>query len=170
MAHQEPGQIAWDLYRNAFTDGEHVVVVDDFDDFYWGRLKSTDGGVCLTRPDGQSDELRWGDIAFMAHDGFPVKRIMGMSETEAARIAEATPTEKIRQCMKDWSAIKDPAPRYIFSGDPFVHGPFQVVGIHNAGNSGPAFWDNPEEEVLVLRARDGAVLHSYDMDSMFAAR
>ena len=146
-----------------------MVVGDCWDSFFWGSLKSTNDGVVLTRPDGRSDELRWGEVAFMAHDGFPVRRVMGMSETEAARIAEGTSTEQIRQCMMDWQRVKEPS-HYVFRGDPFVYGPFSVEAIHNRGNSGPEFWDEYDEEVLVLHSRDGAVMHSYDTDDLFFAR
>lgn len=157
----EPTQKAWELYRSAFKDGEHVVVGDCWDTFFWGKLTSTNDGIVLTRPDGQTNNLLWGEVSFMAHDGFPVKRVMGMSATEAARISEGTSTEQIRQCMMEWEKLKESS-HYVFRGDPFVIGPFSVEAIHNRGNSGSEFWDESDEEVLVLHSRGGAVMHSYD--------
>lgn len=65
----------WDLFHSMFKEGEQVVVIDEDDSFHWGYLFSSDvGGIHLTRPK-RSEFIKWEDIVFISHDGFPVKKL-----------------------------------------------------------------------------------------------
>ena len=94
------------LYRSQFKDGELVVVEDDNGDFHWGKLETGDESIKLKRP-GRAVELFWDEILFIAHDGFPVKRIRGMSEETATILAEQTDTDAIRAVLSLPGGPKD---------------------------------------------------------------
>ena len=72
-----PSKNAWELYNSCFSDGQNVVIVTDFDAFEWGTLRTTSTGCWLARRGRKDRFFRWEDIRFMAHDGFPVERLMG---------------------------------------------------------------------------------------------
>lgn len=168
---------SWRIYCSAFKDGEHVVLEDDDGMFWWGVLTTDKYGIRLTRPDGKDHYTYWEDVTFMAHDGFPVRKIMQMSQEEAEKRAGDLDTDIIRAALnnevfdRDWDRGTRPrpaSPRYIFGGGcPFVFGPCSIEAIHNLGNNGPRFWGEDNEEVLVLRTDDGAICHSYDMSHLF---
>lgn len=173
----EPSDLAWHVFRSEFKDGEHVVLEDYDGNFQYGKLAhATDDGILLVRPNGRSLFVHWEDIVFMAHDGFPVAEIMGMSYHEAVERAGQTPTKVIREKLKSLVSPRKPPPpkepRHPYplsfgGGCPFVFGPCYVEDLLHPGNNGPRFWGEDTEETLVLRAVDGAVCHSYDMSHLF---
>jgi len=73
----------WDLFLRDFHEGDEVVFICGEDEFYWGRLifpKSLverDNGFILRDVHGRERAFLWDDVAFMAHDGFPVKQLKG---------------------------------------------------------------------------------------------
>jgi hypothetical protein len=54
-----------------------------------------------------------------------------------------------------------------YGGCPFYAGPCEIVAVHNRGHIGPDYWHEDDCEVLVARADDGAMLHSYDSAHLF---
>ena len=62
---------AWEVFRSAFKDGEYVVVETDLGVFYYGKLKSFNDALELTRIDRHSVVIPWDKVEFIAHDGFP---------------------------------------------------------------------------------------------------
>lgn len=151
---------AWAVYRSAFKDGEQVIAEDEFGQFHWGKLLTTEDGITLTRPGGISTVLPWDELEFICHDGFPVKRIMGMSQDEAGKRARRTPTSIIRE------ALDRPLTKYVGGGCPWV-AECQLVETHNLGNVGPRFYGEDDEEVMVFAGAGGGVMHSYDTEHLF---
>jgi len=173
---------AWEVFRSAFKDGEDVIVERDDGKFFWGKLTARDDDLMLTRPGGRDEFFDWDEIEFMAHDGFPVKHLMGMSIEEAESRAEQTNADVIRalldRTLKRQRRLKpvptpSPPPRRYGGGCPWIidDDAVEVIAVHNPGNRGPkfAYWDMSDAgETFVFRAADGALMHNYDSDHLFA--
>lgn len=105
MAEMEPTKRAWEVFRSVFTDGDTVVVEDSEGRFFKGKLKAHDLYVRLTRSGGNSVDLDWDDIEFMAHDGFPVRKLMGMNRHEAElRAKKWVGVSGIATIVKSWNS------------------------------------------------------------------
>ena len=176
---------AWRLFWNTFKQGEHVVIVTDVDEFFWGRLgKVTGDGLMLDNPEvfgGKFISKRvflWDEIRFMAHDGFPVRRLMGADGSKSIeRINTGETYNQIRQLLKTPSPSVDyelighgdvgsPLGTAVF-GDPFI-----IEGVSmkllNPGNAGGEYWeDHPYEEVIVCKAKDGAMGLLYELSTIY---
>jgi hypothetical protein len=167
-------QKAWDVFRASFQDGESVVAEDDVGRFFYGKLQAEEEGITLVRP-SKSTFLEWDEIEFIAHDGFPVQPIMGMSAEEAELRASMEPTDIVRAMLEQ--SIDRPRERKVKTkavhfggGCPWFAGPVRLLAIHNRRNSGPKFWCWPYDslgEVMVFGSGDGAVMHSYDSEHLF---
>ncbi|MCK5604805.1 hypothetical protein KAR91_23145 [Candidatus Pacearchaeota archaeon] len=72
------------LFEGMFKIGEEVVAIDDEDRFFWGKLQSYDEcGFTLSKGKGiASVKLDWEETQFMAHDGFPVQKLLGADGSE----------------------------------------------------------------------------------------
>lgn len=155
---------AWRVFRGAFRDGEQVIVEDDTGDFWWGTLLAKEEALVLTRPNGKSVEIEWDDVVLIAHDGFPIKELRGMSAQAAAVLAEKTNAEIIER-------LCNPPPKrrgmWLGGGCPFVAGPMVLSAIHNQGNRGSRYWYSDAAEVLEFVSKEGAILHNYDTDHLF---
>lgn len=78
MTRRKLDRDAWDLFNRCFKRGEEVFVITDEDRVYWGRLGAvTEDEFVLSRPGGVVTSLKWWDIRWMSHDGFPVRRLLG---------------------------------------------------------------------------------------------
>lgn len=165
MGSMTPTDLMWSLYRESFKERDLVVVEDDWGHFYWGTVTTSDEGITLTRPGKRQKFLFWDEILFMAHDGFPVKAIRGLSDEEASKLAIKTPTEAIRGLLDP----KDDPTRYISMGGgcPFWFGPFSVAHFLNRGNTGSQHWGEDTEELVILSSRDGAKCHVSDLSHHF---
>lgn len=73
-----------DLFEGMFKIGDEVVAINDEDRFYWGKLQSYDAhGFALSKGKGiASVKLDWEEIQFIAHDGFPVQKLLGADGSE----------------------------------------------------------------------------------------
>lgn len=171
---------AWAVLRAAFPDGEFVIVEDCDGIFYRGKLTARNTGILLVRPHGVSHEIDWDDVELIAHDGFPVQPLLGMTRQEADIRAKRTDPSKVRQLLDDkhkleidaaykrgYETGKHIATPRIGGGCPFIAGPLRLTTIHNKGNTGPRFQYSDAGEVLVFQAADGALMHSYDTDHLF---
>lgn len=182
--------IAMAIYRSAFKDGEQVVVEDDDGEFIWGTLSTRDDGITITRPHGKPNrKLEWKQITFMAHDGFPVSEIVGMSDAAMLKFCWELPTSAFRNALdalakehaskqktpakkatakKTLEENKKPPYEIVYGGGcPFVIEDVVVKDLFFVGNNGPAYWDEWDEETLVLESKDGAIMHSFDMSHLF---
>ena len=92
---------AWDLYHSMFKEGDEVVIVTEEEDhFEWGKIKTEKDGCRLTRPGQKSKYFDWDNIRFLAHDGFPVKKLMGADGSKTIEKIDTTKTqEAIREAL-----------------------------------------------------------------------
>jgi hypothetical protein len=139
-----------------------VIVEDSYGRFHWGTLATSDECLRLTRPGGYSAEIPWRRVELVAHDGFPVRRLMGMTPAEATKRASETP-ETIIEELRNGTFRGG----YLCGGCPFVAGPLNPIAVYNRGNAAPQFWDSEFCETFVFQAADGAVMHSYDTGHLF---
>lgn len=239
----------WELYRAAFKEGDEVVIISSFDEYYWGKLETRgDAGCTLHRPGRKSLDLPWDEIAFMSHDGFPIRKLRGADGSALADKLDTKDTEKaLRHALErspcshckrlvptaelefaksyfdkawairsEYNAIKrkeiargsmdwfaDAAarcgtddqpgatrvpehdmPNYEKGarvckkcqkklikistrwGDPWETGEAEAV-LFNAGNKGPDYWGEDDEEALILIAPDGAIGHLFNLPRIF---
>ena len=80
-----PCKEAWELFRSCFNDDDDVVIVTDNDTFDLGTLCIGKGGLWLDHGSQFERFFKWEAVLFMAHDGFPVKRLMGPGEGEVVK-------------------------------------------------------------------------------------
>ncbi len=166
MDKASPTKKAWEVFRSVFTDGENVVLETSSGRFHYGKLRAELDRVVLTRLSGVRRVVDWDDIEFMAHDGFPVGKLMGMTPEEAEERASVSADDIVRELMHaDPGSIDEP--ERVGGGCPFVAGPMELRQVFNRGNNGPGFWYRDDCEVLEFVAADGAVMHSYDTDHLF---
>lgn len=162
----------WSIFHECFKVGDDVVLIDDEDRVFCGKLKSFDAGGCHIRRPGwkvMTEVHFWKDIEFMSHDGFPVRKLLGADGSESIL---SWHKEDIRgKIIKilDGSRLHrvEPLKRIrIARGDPFlIEG---VTGrLFNVGNHGPQWWDSYFEECLCLTAPDGAKALLYDLKNVY---
>jgi len=168
--------LAWKVYRSAFKDGDEITIEDDKGDFHWGKLVTSNEIITLTRLGGWSKSFFWHEIVFMCDDGFPFKEIMGMSREEAELRADQTDTriirDKLSKLVQQVKHVPDKRKsperqKRIGGGCPFVYGPAEISDLLNPGNNGPNFWGEDDEELLILKASDSAIAHSFDLSHLF---
>jgi len=174
MNNQTPTDIAWKIYREAFTDGDFIVAEDYKGDYLWGKLeKTTNDGILITRPGHKSRFLEWADITFLAQDGFPVRELMEMTYDQACELADQTDHIQIRLDLLRLAKERRQTPGYIPTrtmggGCPFVFENVEVIDLLFPGNCGPKFWeywdDRDDEETLILQSKDGALCHCFDLN------
>ena len=191
----------WKVFKECFEEGEEVVVVLEDGKFDWGKLSYDEEGIDLAKGSGiASMSHDWIDIRFMAHDGFPVKKVMcPPTDTLLEKLDTTDIQDLIRQtltytlCGKCKEAIADPAPyvncekcreiqrekdrvwRENIDGRRRSFGfghPFLIEGVSatliNKGNNGPEYYEMDYLiETLVLKSKDGAIAHLWDLESIF---
>ncbi len=171
---------AWDLYRRCFKEGDEVIVIDDDDRVFWGKLNTEELGITL-RHAKRSHFLYWEDVRFMSHDGFPVRRLVG-ADGDPSILKEKSAKDAIRAALtKEFSGREDkssywptgyrrPIPSFRGRfGDPFdVLVPCEVE-LYNSGNTGWYWYGQDYEECLVLTAPDGARAQLFDLSTVFYA-
>lgn len=92
------GPKAWELYRACFKEGDEVILMDDDDTFYWGKLETHETFCRLHRSHKRPTDVNWNKVVFMSHDGFPVKRIRESSA--AAKALERVNTANVRAAVR----------------------------------------------------------------------
>lgn len=153
-------ELLWRVFREKFKDGEEVVVEDFRGQFHYGRLRSFDDHIEITRP-RCAVALKWWEVEFVAHDGFPVRKLRSMTFEEAERRASQTPDQLIRDAFDGKVALRG---RRLGGGCPFVIGDASPTRIINRGSL--AVWDN-SVETMEFVAPDGAAMHSYCTSHLF---
>ncbi|MCX6766160.1 MAG: hypothetical protein NT170_00025 [Candidatus Moranbacteria bacterium] len=71
---------AWELFKKDFQKGQFVVIITEDDRLDWGLLHFDEVDVgMLTLASGlrPARTYHWNQIIFMAHGGFPVRKIFG---------------------------------------------------------------------------------------------
>jgi len=96
-------QTMWDLYHSAFKEGDEIVVIDHNDFMYWGKGETRgDVGCTLHRIEGDTVDLKWEEIIFMAHDGFPVSKLRGVEgHIIVEQIDTSDTTNALRRVMTE---------------------------------------------------------------------
>lgn len=169
----------WELFDECFNIGDDVIVVDVFDQFYWGKLIKTTETECVVQRRARTDYLSWDDIRFMAHDGFPVKKIKG--KWENLELLDNSKTMSIIRRSLD----KTPHPSRTRFGDPFDITEPVTSWLYHPGNSGRKYWNRfwnehlqqylspahrtlgyETEEVIVMEAKDGACAELWDLTTI----
>lgn len=149
-----PTPNAWTLYRTMFGHGDEVFIVTEDDCFDWGRIGcSDDHGVTLTRAGMRSRFYSWDAVGFMAHDGFPIKQIMGSNPLPLTEGCSVLETVRDSFDRGSWST-------HVVWGDPWLIGPVQTR-LLNRGRTHPNDW--MFEEVVICEAADGLRGLLYDV-------
>ncbi len=158
---------AWDLWRSQFTDGDEIIVLDERERMWRGPHLATEDHLIVNPGEVREVRLCWIDVVFVAHDGFPARKLMGADGSQTAERIDTTDTrEALRQFFHLANLPPEPRPvQFAFSDPWWVEGAEGV--LHFAGNDGPDHWVEDEEEVLVLQASDGARAMLWGAGSIF---
>lgn len=164
----------WTLLCNMFKERDEVVLVLEDDTFAWGALHTLSDGVELCRQSRRTKFYPWEQIRFMAHDGFPVRKVTG---PPSDHIIEDIDTTEVQQAVRGLldAAKPKPKPRTggwrrasgigIGFGDPFV-----IEGVSaTLCNPGRLFTPGEEcEETIVMRSPEGAGGLLWDIPTIHA--
>jgi hypothetical protein len=85
---------AWTIWRSLFRDGDEIFVITEDDEVVWGKLKSGRLYCHLSPLVGKKRSLPWDEIRFAAHDGFPVKKLLGPG-TKSLELEDTTDTQAV---------------------------------------------------------------------------
>jgi len=174
----------WELFESCFKEGDEVVVIDEDDRFHWGRMTFDKQGLgfALYNP-YKAVAFLWDDVRFMAHDGFPIRKLLG---ADGSRTIELLDTLNTQESIREALSIE--FPQKIISarlGDPFdIEG--VVARLYHAGNSGLSYWNRfynsllqkyhseahreagwEREEVIVMESKDGAKAELWDLTTVY---
>lgn len=157
---------AWKIYNKCFKDGDTVIIVTEDDGVYYGILKTEETGCYIRRKNSfkklQNGHLfEWEIIRFMAHDGFPCKQLLG-ADGHPSIEKERSENQKIRAAFQCEYGLETT----LVYGDPYLIENVTAV-LHNSGNTGDKYWDELDEEVLVMTSKDGAVGCLWDLSTIF---
>ncbi|MCJ2512481.1 MAG: hypothetical protein LN409_03910, partial [Candidatus Thermoplasmatota archaeon] len=86
---------AWELYHACFKEGEEVIVITDGEDYHWGKLETVgEEGCRLHRAEVKDPPLlKWRDVSFMSHDGFPIRTLQGADGSRVIEKLDTTDTQ-----------------------------------------------------------------------------
>ncbi len=93
-----PSMDGWELWDAMFRKGDEIIIIDDDDRVRFGVIgEITDAWFVLKPRGGQSGYIRWDNVRFACHEGFPVRKIMGdwrsvqklRGRTSAAKVRSA---------------------------------------------------------------------------------
>lgn len=178
----------WKLFNSHFKEGDDVVFIDDSDVMTAGKMVGFDDiGCYLKSPwSGRNTFHFWEDIRFMAHDGFPVKKLRG---ADGSKLIEQIDTTDIKKALVDATTYKgcDKCGRVIdrraqygmcakcyniwraemarptVFGDPFMIEAGRGILFNEGSKSNGGYFD----ECLVLQAADGAWAELYDLSTVY---
>lgn len=174
---------AWELFKSQFKEDDEVIAIMDNGRVVWGKLGFDDDGISLGKGKGiASVKAKWTDIRFLAHDGFPVKKVMCPPTDDLLDKLDTTDTQKfirnaidytvcgrcpklIKEDSNDWlcpDCRKKIPKRAMGFGHPFLIEDVSAILI-NKGNT----TDFRFVETIVLESRDGAIAHLWDLESIF---
>lgn len=91
---------AWELFNSCFKQNEDVVIIDDYDHIYQGKLKlytteQKEISFQLKSSRGGLREFNWVEVRFMSHDGFPVQKLFGADGSQSIEKLDTKNTQKI---------------------------------------------------------------------------
>jgi hypothetical protein len=182
---------AWGLVYKCFKEGEEVIFIDNDDFLYFGKLIYLKGQelkymFMLRKKDGTTTKFLWSDVRFMAHDGFPIRRLAGADGSKLAEqidttdiqhaireIAEYTICFECKTKIKKEDVVIKRYNKYCSSCAKTIvfNDPYMIEGVNitlfNKGNEGIAFTNHPDEECLLLIAKDNAKAILYETSTIF---
>jgi len=149
-----PAFNAWKLYWNMFQDGDEVVIITEDDKMAWGEIKARGNGCWLKRYCYKDKFFDWDEIRFMAHDGFPVRKLMG---ADGSKNIEKLQTEDVQNQIREGLGLEyeEKKLKRIVYSDPFMIDSCKAKLV-NKGNVWVPGSLNLHEEVLLLKSDDGA--------------
>lgn len=120
----------WKLFKSQFKKGEQVMAVLDDGQIIWGKLDFNDHGISLAKGKGiVSHKATWDDVRFLAHDGFPVKKIMCPPSDDLLDKLDTTETQELIRGAIDFTLCADcgklikedsDAVKYYYSNNPLT--------------------------------------------------
>lgn len=157
---------AWDLFLRTFKPGQEIVLITEDDRWFWGILHGWTQDACILRRPHMRNvtkEIRWENVAFMCHDGFPVSRLKGADGSASIDLEM-----DIRCGLREvFAKLKEIKLKELVIGDPhLIEGPVSAV-LYNQGNEGWDHYDQDDEEVLSLVSEDGAHAHLWQLDRVY---
>lgn len=91
---------AWEIWRENFKINDKIVLVDENENLVGGILSDESEDGCWVKDFLKKEEFfyRWEDIKFIAHDGFPVKKLLG---ADGSRSIEKIDTSAIQEAIRE---------------------------------------------------------------------
>lgn len=161
----------WTLLRNMFKEGDEVVLVLEDDTFAWGALRTLNEGVELYRQACRTKFYPWEIVRFMAHDGFPVRKVTGPPSDD---IIEDLDTVGVQRAVRGLLDAAKPKRKPRTGGWSRTSGlgfgdPYLIEGVsaalYNRGRvSAPG---EAYEETIVMRSPEGARGLLWDVPTIF---
>ncbi len=151
----------WKFFRAHFKEGERVVVITDDDEVFAGKGTFLELGISLASTHRKPKFFYWEDVAFISHDGFPVKKLLGADGSDSI---EGLDTKDLERDIIESLSESDCKKYDIVKGDPFL--------IENCKASlvrcfYPKFPNLGTEDCIQLISNDGAVGLLYDFPTIF---
>ncbi len=161
------------LFAQNYPIRTEVIAIDDEDLMVRGRITAiTEEGVTITCGGLKSDTIKWPNLRFIAHDGFPVREYNGPHRlnTEQELQDLRTKLSRMESKLSGRSEIDEIPRSYsrkysVGFGDPFELD-CSVCSAY-LGNSGLIYADSFEAEVLLCSSFDGAFGMLWDFESIF---
>jgi len=169
---------AWDLFHSMFKDGEDIIIIDEWDRVFWGKIlvhtKDPDLGFYLQRTHKKKRFFEWDQIRYMGQDGFPLRKLKGADGSDTIELEKSVEKEIRKQISKlqlrpPEIIVREPFLVKIKSsvfGDPFMIENCSAE-LFNPGNYGMQHYLEDEEECLVLKADNGAVAQLYNLPYIY---
>jgi len=149
------------LFEDTFKDGEEVVIYLANDKFDYGILIIKENGILLKKSLKKFTEYKWHEIVFMAHDGFPVKKIMTYGRFDIFEYDNGPTVNKVRAFLSDETKEleKKKDRPYVTFGDPIeIHN--VTTRLINPGigwdRYGYLYNNTKYEEMMAMESVDGA--------------
>jgi len=69
----------WTTFHKNFKIDDELIIVNEDDEVFVGKLKQIEEDFCIIKQPHKkrSDMIWWDDIRFIAHEGFPIKKLSG---------------------------------------------------------------------------------------------
>ena len=148
---------AWTLWKERFKVGDWVILIDDLDKMWRGKITGWTPTHCTLVSPNRSRDFAWDEMRFACHDGFPVRKLLGADGHPSIEDEEHL-AATIRAEWRDGGF----ASQGVF-GDPFLIEDV-TASVVNPGNFD---YNSDYEEVLLLESDDGAKGMLWDFQTVF---
>lgn len=149
---------SFEMFSKMFSIKDDVFLIDDEDNVFGGTLQHYDYSKCEVFLNGKIKSFFWSNIVFIAHDGFPCKKLLG-ADGHSSILDEPSIENIIRK--------HDGNIRQMVRGDPFLIENVDL-SIYNKGNGINSRWHNTDfEEFAVLTSKNGSRAQMFEFDTIF---